>query len=652
MTDYNLEDTIYQKFTTRSFSTGAPTTLAGTPVVSAYEDDSLTQITAGITLTEDFDSVTGLNHLTVAATAANGFESGKDYNLVITTGTVGGVSVVGEVVGTFSIERGATVADVTSILADTNELQTTLSAGIAARSNNNTLEALLGVDDDAAEDTVVFQVWEELLTGGTHNVPNSAGRRLRALSGTILHDGTAQAGAADTITLDTGASALDGFYEQTVVIITNGTGFEQSRVISDYNGTTKVASVTPAWTTAPDNTSEFDIIPGSVHSATMNGGYLNGNVWVDTLAGTAGTTKFVNGTSTRPVNAIADARTIADEVNLKAVFFNSGSSVTLAQSFDRFTFNGRGYTVAFGGQSCVSARFNNGFYTGVLSGATGPLFRQCSVGTSTLPPGTAAIDSVLTGTITLNGVGSWSFQGCKESFSGSAIIDFSTSGNQTCNILEYDGTIEIQNMGNTGTDILNITGDGTLIINANCTGGTINIAGNIDLVNNGSGITINENARFEINQLLSSGQALDTTLGVLDRVTLVDTTTTNTDMRGTDNAALAVDLAVVDTNVDAILVDTGTTIPAQISGLNDISAADVNAQMVDVLTVDTYAEPTGVPPATTSIVNKVSYLYTKARNKTTQTATTFALRNAADNANISTSTVSDDGTTFTKGADT
>ena len=50
-------------------------------------------------------------------------------------------------------------------------------------------------------------------------------------------------------------------------------------------------------------------------------------------------------------------------------------------------------------------------------------------------------------------------------------------------------------------------------------------------------------------------------------------------MRGTDSAALATDLATVDTNVDAILVDTGTTIPAQITGLNDLSAAQVNAEV-------------------------------------------------------------------------
>lgn len=41
--------------------------------------------------------------------------------------------------------------------------------------------------------------------------------------------------------------------------------------------------------------------------------------------------------------------------------------------------------------------------------------------------------------------------------------------------------------------------------------------------------------------------------------------------------AISDDLATADANIDAVLVDTGTTIPAQISGLNNLSSADVNA---------------------------------------------------------------------------
>lgn len=111
MPDYTVEDTVYKRFTTRAFATGIPTTLSGTPVVSAYEDNSAVQITAGITLGVDHDSVLGLNLLTIVATAANGFEAGKSYDLVITTGTVGGVSVVGEVVWHFTLSAEAAAVD-------------------------------------------------------------------------------------------------------------------------------------------------------------------------------------------------------------------------------------------------------------------------------------------------------------------------------------------------------------------------------------------------------------------------------------------------------------------------------------------------------------------------------------------------------------
>jgi hypothetical protein len=103
MRDITLEDTIYMRFTTRAFATGIPTTLAGSPVVSVYEEDNLTQITSGVGLTVDYDSITGLNQVRVAAEAGKGYELGKSYDMVITTGTVDSVSVVGEVVGSFTI---------------------------------------------------------------------------------------------------------------------------------------------------------------------------------------------------------------------------------------------------------------------------------------------------------------------------------------------------------------------------------------------------------------------------------------------------------------------------------------------------------------------------------------------------------------------
>jgi len=107
--DFTLGETLDFKFSTVG-TTGAPTTLAGTPVVSAYVGNSTTQITAGITLTVDFDGVTGLHNVRVVASGANGYAAQTNVDLVITTGTVGGTSVVGYVIGSFSIENRSTQA--------------------------------------------------------------------------------------------------------------------------------------------------------------------------------------------------------------------------------------------------------------------------------------------------------------------------------------------------------------------------------------------------------------------------------------------------------------------------------------------------------------------------------------------------------------
>src|SRR3990172_3314489 len=107
MRDITLEETLYLNFTTRSFSTGVPTTLSGTPAISVIESKNATPITAGVSVQVDRASVTGLNQATIVATAANGYEAGKSYSVYISTGTVGGVSVVGEIVERFTIQSGA-----------------------------------------------------------------------------------------------------------------------------------------------------------------------------------------------------------------------------------------------------------------------------------------------------------------------------------------------------------------------------------------------------------------------------------------------------------------------------------------------------------------------------------------------------------------
>lgn len=78
-----------------------------------------------------------------------------------------------------------------------------------------------------------------------------------------LHDGLAQTGGAQVITLQSDASPVDDVYIDGYITIIGGTGAGQSRQISDYVGVTKVATVDQPWQVQPDGTSQYIIEPGS-----------------------------------------------------------------------------------------------------------------------------------------------------------------------------------------------------------------------------------------------------------------------------------------------------------------------------------------------------------------------------------------------------
>ena len=95
--------------------------------------------------------------------------------------------------------------------------------------------------------------------------------------------GTAQAGSASTITLDTGASAVDDAYKGMVIETTGGAGSGQTRVISAYDGASKVATVVPNWTTNPDATTTFAIRANALYRP-VSTGLETGTGWLYDLA--------------------------------------------------------------------------------------------------------------------------------------------------------------------------------------------------------------------------------------------------------------------------------------------------------------------------------------------------------------------------------
>lgn len=113
---------------------------------------------------------------------------------------------------------------------------------------------------ESFESDIPSDVWDELLTGATHNIATSAGRRVREIGGIAIHSGTAQAGAATTITLASEANGGNGIYNRNLLVILAGTGQGQTRTIIDYNDTTKVCIVDREWRITPDVTSEYQIL--------------------------------------------------------------------------------------------------------------------------------------------------------------------------------------------------------------------------------------------------------------------------------------------------------------------------------------------------------------------------------------------------------
>ena len=95
--------------------------------------------------------------------------------------------------------------------------------------------------------------------GGTTSLVNGINFDT-TLSRTIRETGTAQSGAAGTITLQASATTVTDAFKRSYIYIISGTGAGQSREIIAYNGTTKVATVTPNWGVNPDNTSVYRIV--------------------------------------------------------------------------------------------------------------------------------------------------------------------------------------------------------------------------------------------------------------------------------------------------------------------------------------------------------------------------------------------------------
>jgi hypothetical protein len=116
--------------------------------------------------------------------------------------------------------------------------------------------------------------WIPVNSPATANQPEQAAVESAAVSGALDHisvsnggtlykstTGTAQAGTGSNITLAATASPIPDYYNNMTVFISSGVGSGQIKTVTDYDGTTKEATIDSAWTTIPDNTSVYEVMP-------------------------------------------------------------------------------------------------------------------------------------------------------------------------------------------------------------------------------------------------------------------------------------------------------------------------------------------------------------------------------------------------------
>lgn len=192
--DY-VEDSTLDFMWSSNGADGASITRATNGTISVYKGNSVTQSTAGITDTEDFDSLTGIHHVRIDLAADAFYATGNDYMVVLSGATIDGKSV-NAVLAHFSIQnrymRGTNGANTTAppsaaavraemdanstqLAAIVEDTGTTLPAQISGISGGGGAGAIEVVDiliNDGSDPVAGAAVWLTTNSNGTNVVWN------------------------------------------------------------------------------------------------------------------------------------------------------------------------------------------------------------------------------------------------------------------------------------------------------------------------------------------------------------------------------------------------------------------------------------------------------------------------------------------------
>jgi hypothetical protein len=294
-----------------------------------YKDGSATQRAsqAGWTVSETFDSMVGMHQLEIDLsdnTDAGFYAAGSSYKVALYPDETINSQAVAKWIGSFRIEGVAIAKTVWDrvLTAATHNIST--SAGRRLRelagnvihadtaqsgSTTNTIVlASAASSTDGMYDPSLIAIVGGTGSGQSRMILEYAGSTRTAVvdrdwkttpdntSEYVIYanpgrehvnEGMAQGGTSNTITLNALASASDDVYNGQLIFIKSGTGSDQVGLVTDYNGTTKVATIitaTNGWDVTPDSTSAYIMIPTMVHTLAQINAEVLDVIATDTFA--------------------------------------------------------------------------------------------------------------------------------------------------------------------------------------------------------------------------------------------------------------------------------------------------------------------------------------------------------------------------------
>ncbi len=322
----------------------------------------------------------------------------------------------------------------------------------------------------------------------------------------VTRSGTAQAGSANAITLDAGASATNSFYNGNFVLLTGGTGAGQCRTIVGYIGSTKSATIQPSWSVNPDNTSTFAILPSYAPSITSAGAVIVGNSLANIRSATAQAGSTIN---TIKLDAGASATNNLYTGNLVQIVTGTG----LGQSRTIIAYNGT-TKVATVDRNWVTTPTNTSSFSIVAnivpsSFSDEGVAQAAGATTVTLASTASATDSLYVGSVVtiLSGTGSGQTREI-------------TAYNGTTKVATVDSAWSVNPDSTSGYAVIPTTsGTGAVASEVDVSAIAMAVLTTIlteDYAVPGAAFTLSQ-ALYEICQVLEERAVVDTTLTVLKR---------------------------------------------------------------------------------------------------------------------------------------